>query len=60
MPEAAPVTSATSPANSGGVPGLPQLGLLEVPVLDVEDVLRRQRLPAAERCARAMIAMVCA
>ena len=49
MPEAAPVTNATSPANSGGLPAFLQLRLLEIPVFDVEDVLRRQRLVAAER-----------
>ncbi len=37
-----------------------ELGLFQVPVLDVENVLRRQRLLAAERVARWMISMVCA
>ncbi len=59
MPEAAPVTSATSPANIGAAPALRELGLLEVPVLHVEDVLRGQRLPAAQRCARWIATMVC-
>ena len=48
MPEAAPVTSATSPWKGGGLAGLAQLGLLQLPVFHVEDVPRRQRLPAAQ------------
>ena len=44
MPDAAPVTSATSPANTGGAAAFAQLGLLEIPVLDVEDVRLGQRL----------------
>ena len=59
MPDAAPVTSATSPANSGRLAGFAQLGLLEVPVLDVEDVALRQRRVAAQQLARSMTSIVC-
>ena len=49
MPEAAPVTSAISPAKTGGLPSPAKLGLLEIPVLDGEDVRGRQGVIPAER-----------
>ena len=49
MPLAAPVTSATRPSNGLPAPPFRELGLLELPVLDVEQVALRQRTPAAER-----------
>ena len=60
IPDAAPVTSAISPANGGGRALALQLRLLELPVLDVEEVALRQRLPVVERGRRARWRRACA
>src|SRR5436190_771211 len=42
-------TASSIAGETGGLARSAELGLLEVPVFDVEDVSRGQRLPAAER-----------
>ena len=58
MPEAAPVTTQTSPVNGGGLPALRSFACSRSQYSTSKMSLAVERLPAAERLGGAMISIV--